>query len=514
VLRGAFFHETDDDWHTHDDDTSGAEGFDVGSLLDNVELTTVGIDVGSSTSHLLFGRLQLKRLTRSLSSRFVVVKREVLSSSPILLTPYREDGLIDVKALERFVHQAYAEAGLQPTDIDTGAVILTGAALERANARAVAELFAGEGGKFVCASAGHNLEAMLAAHGSGAVALSRSDGTTLLHVDIGGGTTKLSLLHAGEVVSTAAIHVGGRLVAFDDDERVTRIEPSAALIANHLEIELELGRRITPQDRQRMADCLTEILLDYVAGRAPSHLGVGFLLTEPLATDGLAPSGVTFSGGVAEYVYGREASEFGDLGALLGGAMRRAAAEDRLPADPVPLKEGIRATVLGASQFSVQLSGNTVHVSDSSILPLRNLPVVFARPRAGDIVTSIRQGFSRLDLVEGEAPVALAMPWHGAPHYAQLRALGEGIVQGLQRSLACRFPIVIALEGDIAASLGAILTEDLNVTAPLICIDGLQLVELDYVDLGEVIQPAGVVPVVVKSLAFAQEVFSKHGIHD
>ena len=173
MLTGAFFHEG----HDHDDlrfvDHHGDEGggggddggLDVTWALDNVELTTVGVDVGSSTSHLLFARLHLQRLTQSLSSRFVVVHREVLHRSPILLTPYRpDDGLIDVQALEQFVEAAYAEAGLTPKDVDTGAVILTGAALERANARAVAELFASSGGKFVCASAGHNLEGILAAH--------------------------------------------------------------------------------------------------------------------------------------------------------------------------------------------------------------------------------------------------------------------------------------------------------------------------------------------------------------
>src|SRR5207253_8613418 len=170
---------------------------------------------------LLFAKLHLQRLTQSLSSRFVVVHREVLHKTPILLTPYRPDGLIDVQALERFVHAAYAKAGLTPEQIDTGAVILTGAALERANARAVAELFAGAGGKFVCASAGHNMEGILAAHGSGAAALSRVRGDTLLHVDVGGGTTKLAVLHNGEVVHTAAIHVGSRLVAFDENGRLT-----------------------------------------------------------------------------------------------------------------------------------------------------------------------------------------------------------------------------------------------------------------------------------------------------
>src|SRR6266705_354036 len=153
MLRGAVFHEGHDHDHDHDHEDAffhngdagvgDDDGFDVTWALDNVELTTVGVDVGSSTSHLLFAKLHLQRLTQSLSSRFVVVHREVLHRSPILLTPYRTDGLIDVQALELFVHEAYAEAKLSPDQIDTGAVILTGAALERANSRAVAELFAG-----------------------------------------------------------------------------------------------------------------------------------------------------------------------------------------------------------------------------------------------------------------------------------------------------------------------------------------------------------------------------------
>jgi ethanolamine utilization protein EutA len=174
----------------------------------------------------------------------------------------------------------------------------------------------------------------------------------------------------------------------------------------------------------------------------------------------------------------------------------------------VPLGEGIRATVLGASQFSVQLSGNTVHISNPEVLPLRNLPVVYARlesdrPDADAVAQAIRNGFVRLDLVEGEHPAAVALPWHGEPHYANLRALADGIARGMPRSLEAGFPLVIALDGDIGASLGGILSEELDVTAPMISIDGLQLVELDYVDVGELILPANVVPVVVKSLAFA-----------
>jgi len=125
-------------------------------------LRTVGIDIGSTTSHAMFARLRLQRLADSLSSRYVVVEREVLHRSPIVLTPYSAGNNIDAAALEAHIAGWYSSAGLAREDVDTGAVILTGAALEQDNARELADLFAGEGGKFVCATAGHALEATLA----------------------------------------------------------------------------------------------------------------------------------------------------------------------------------------------------------------------------------------------------------------------------------------------------------------------------------------------------------------
>jgi ethanolamine utilization protein EutA len=517
MMKGILFHEGHDHseldglhhFPDHHVDVDGAAEDERSETwdFDNVELRTVGVDVGSSTSHLLFAHLHLQRLVQSLSSRFVVVERKVLHRSPILLTPYRADGLIDVEALEQFVLRSYAEAGLERSDVDTGAVILTGAALERANARAVADLFAEEGGKFVCASAGHNLEGILAAHGSGAAALSRKLGATLLHLDVGGGTAKLALVRHGEVIQTSALHVGGRLVAVDDQDRVTRIEPSAHLIASDLGIRLELGEPLSAEDRGRMASALADILLDAANGRPMSPVGRQFWLTEPLTLDGHQPTGVTFSGGVAEYIFGREPQTFGDLAPELAQALASAGENGGLPAPVMPLGEGIRATVLGASQFSVQLSGSTIHISDPSILPQRNLPVVYARLGPGNpeqhlVADAIRQGFRRLDLEDGQTPVALALPWRGEPSYQSLRALAGGIADALPRSLAAGLPLVVALAADVGWSLGGILSEELGVTNDLVTIDGLDLVELDYVDIGEMIQPANVVPVVVKSLAF------------
>jgi ethanolamine utilization protein EutA len=208
---------------------------------DNVELTTIGIDIGSSTSHLMFGRVHMQRLSTALSSRFVVVGREVTWQSPIFLTPYLADYAIDTGRLARFVARCYADAGIARETVDSGAVILTGEALRRRNARAIAELFSAEAGKFVCASAGHHLEAQMAAHGSGAIRLSKERQATLLNVDVGGGTTKFALVQAGETLATVAIAVGGRLVVEAPDRGLVRVEEPAVTIAESLGIALPLG---------------------------------------------------------------------------------------------------------------------------------------------------------------------------------------------------------------------------------------------------------------------------------
>src|SRR5210317_529242 len=176
---------------------------------EHIELVTVGIDIGSSTSHLIFAKVHLQRRTQGLSSRYEVIKREILWQSPIRFTPFLGNGLIDADSLNGFIEHAYFDAGLHKHDVDSGAVILTGEAIKRSNAKAIDELFAAEAGKFVCATAGHRLECVLAAHGSGAVAASKAGGP-VLHVDIGGGTTKLALIHEGRILEVAAYAVGGR----------------------------------------------------------------------------------------------------------------------------------------------------------------------------------------------------------------------------------------------------------------------------------------------------------------
>jgi ethanolamine utilization protein EutA len=474
--------------------------------VENVELTTVGIDIGSSTSHLMFARVHLQRLAQALSSRFVVVRREVLWRSEVTLTPYLADNSIDAGALESFIHSAYDDAGIKRADIDTGAVILTGEALKRRNAQAIAELFADEGGRFVCASAGHHLEAIMAAHGSGAVGLSRN-GKVVLNVDIGGGTSKFALCRDGEVLETAAVAVGGRLVAHEG-RRVTRVEGPALEAASTLGERIVLGDEFSPVSERRLVDVLSGVLLDMIGGGDGGELGRRLLVTEPLASHGVTPDLVTFSGGVAEYVYGREQSDFGDLALGIADTIRTAIASGSLGVEVVQPPEGIRATVIGASQFSVQVSGNTVALSEEAVLPVHNLPVLHPRPDladevdASEVAAAVHAAAVRYGLEDGSAPVALSLKWSGEPLYRRLRSLADGLAAGMSPWIRAGHPVVVLLDGDIGSSLGHILRDEVGLPVPVVCLDGLALQELDYVDIGELIRPSHVVPLVIKSLLF------------
>ena len=500
VLVGDHDHELESDW-------SGERPKTDFYYADNIELTTVGMDIGSSTSHLMFSRLHLQRLGQFLSSRYVVVSRETLYRSPVLLTPYTADYNINASQLNTFIREAYEAAGLRHDDVDSGAIILTGEAVKRHNARAIADLFANQAGKFVCASAGANLESIMAAHGSGAVALSRHPPQTILNVDVGGGTSKLALIRDGEILQTAAINVGGRLVALDSGRRVVRIEPAARTYASRLGVELQLGQPLAEDDGRRLAGIMADCLISAVRREPPSPLVEELLITPPLNFAGHVDT-ITFSGGVSEYVYERENRDFGDLARPLAAAIRERTARFGLPASDDSAGERIRATVIGASQFTVQVSGNTIAVSRTELLPLHNLQVISPRlPEREDIspdelLAAIRRGFERLDLIEGEQAVAIALNWQGTPLYPYLRNLAEGILNGLPATLAAGLPLVLVFDGDYGELVGEIMREDFEIENDIVSIDNISLAEFDYIDIGEMILPSHVVPVVVKSLMF------------
>jgi ethanolamine utilization protein EutA (predicted chaperonin) len=473
---------------------------------ENVEFKTVGIDIGSSTSHLLFAKVALQRQSQRLSSRFVVIGREIVWRSPILLTPFLPDGTIDAQALGEFVRGSYRAAGFAQSEIDSGAVILTGEAIKRKNARAIDELFAEQAGKFVCATAGHKLEGRLAAHGSGAVALSKARDTCILHADAGGGTTKLALIDRGVIVGLSAFAVGGRLIATDAAGAWTRVDQPAQAVADDLGLKLSPQALADPAIRQKIAQRLASVAADFILDAPLDRLGQSLLLTERLPRT-CAPAGITLSGGVAEYMFGHEEKEFGDianlLAAELAGELSRRSALPLI--DP---GQRIRATVIGASQFTVQVSGKTIYLPDPYVLPVHNVPVVHVGLNSSGAIdpqrlaAAIRAGVEEIDL-ERNPRVAVAFSWRGDPEHSRLKAAGEGILRALLPIKERIKLLLLMIDGDVGKTLGRLLHRELNWPGKIVSIDGIELQELDYVDVGALIAPPGVVPVVIKSLLFA-----------
>jgi ethanolamine utilization protein EutA len=476
-----------------------------------ITLTSVGIDVGSSTSHLMFSRLVLERQGIALSSRFKVVERGITFRSPILLTPYSDETTIDTDELSRFIEGVYKDAGMTVDDVETGATIFTGEAAKKSNAEAISALFAEHAGKFVCATAGPNLEAVMAAYGSGACARSaRQDGNppkTVLNIDMGGGTAKLAICRDGEVLETSAINVGARLIAMTDQGKgpVTRIELAGQIVADELGIPLKHGELLSPEHQKAIAEKLADCLYNVAERRPLDPLSSRLMITGPLTYDGPIDS-VSFSGGVSEYVYGNEPRNFGDLGILLGKAVN-----ERVSRLGVPLDESeqmIRATVIGAGQYTLQVSGSTIFITRPELLPHRNLQVVApVQPEGAYTLESAKQAISqalvRQDIEEGDRAVALSFRWKMEPSYDRVKTLAQAIVESFPKTIATKIPLTLVFDTDIGGAVGSLLTREFMPEGDLVSIDEVTLGDLDFIDLGEELEEVHAVPVVVKSLVFS-----------
>jgi ethanolamine utilization protein EutA len=423
----------------------------------------------------------------------------VVHRSDVVLTPYTSPSRIDTDALRAFIERSYREAGWTRETVDSGAVIATGEAARKENAAAIVALFSDQAGRFVCATAGHHLESLLAAHGSGAVALSRSDATPLvLNIDIGGGTTKLAVCRRGRVEETAALDVGARVVSWDERGTVRAVTSAGARLAHRAGVALAVGHSADPAELDGLAEWIADLAL-----RVPNGVpydDAAIWLTDPIAT---APpfDAIVFSGGVGEYIHGWQEQEFGDLGLRLGRALvRRASAFSVVR--PV---ESIRATCIGASQYTVQVSGDTLYLSDRTLLPLHDLAAVAVRPAsasAADIAREVRGGIARLDREDGS--FALAVRWPHGPAYGALRELAQGIADGTRSVLREGRPLVVVVDADVAGIVGQMLRDEMGVAGPVLCVDQIALSDLDFIDIGAVVPEKEVVPVVVKSLVFAE----------
>lgn len=473
------------------------------------DLTSVGIDVGTTTTQVVLSRLTVRNSRRlGLVPRLEVDTRAVLYQGPVHPTPLVPPDEIDVEALTELLRSDYAAAGVDPSAVETGAVIITGETARRRNADAILAGLSGLAGDFVVTVAGPNVEAQIAGRGSGAAEYSAERYTTVVNVDVGGGSSNAAVFRSGRHVASAAIMVGGRQLTLDARSGiVTSLAPSGRAIVEELGLDLHEGQRADVRELRHLTDAMAELIVDLVLGEH-RPLADRISLTEPLPRiDGV--TAVFLSGGVGRSYYDLdpaddldEVAAYGDVGPLLARSLRE---DVRLATLPVLRpKETIRATVLGAASQTVTLSGSTIW-ADPGLLPLRNLPVVEPElpeelPAAGEVAGRLDAAVQRWDRGEDRA-VALALDLPERIDYPALSRLAEGVAAYSAAGSSGPDPVVLVTEHDYAQALGQTIKQA-QPDLPLVAIDQIGLGEGDFIDIGEPLMDGRVVPVSVKTLVF------------
>ncbi len=431
------------------------------------KLTSVGLDVGTTTTQLIVSELVVENRASQFSvPDMQIAEKNILYKSPVHFTPLLDADHVDGEKLREIVFREYQNAGIRPADVDTGAIIITGETSRKENAAAVLCALESYAGEFVVATAGPDLESVLAAKGAGAVALSEKTGKRVLHLDIGGGTSNLALIEDGKIRKTGCVNVGGRLLKLGENGEITYISPVLRGI-----FPGKIGEKPSISDLRSLAEGLAQVL-EMAAGLRSADDRLSHFVTRQSSAEGLAGAELfSFSGGVADCIdRPQEALAFGDLGPLLGWAIR----QSKLCQGSYRLgSETIRATVIGAGCHSTQLSGSTVFYRDV-VFPMKHIPV----------------GPGQFD-----TPSVLAIPGPESPHYGEISDLAAHIMANTPEG-----PILVALQSDCAKALGQALA--LRTDRPILCIDRVKMESGSYLDVGAPVGSA--LPVVIKTLVLPQ----------
>lgn len=482
---------------------------------DNVEylkIFSVGIDIGSSTSHLIFSRLTLKRETSffNMSNRFNLINREVIYESSIIFTPLIDRFTIDIDAVVAFCEEEYKKAGITREMVDTGAVLVTGETAKKANAAEIVKRLSSESGKFVSAAAGPNLESMLSAMGSGIVDQTLYSQKTVLHVDVGGGTSNLAIASGGQVISTSCINIGGRLLGVDKNFKIWRIDEPTNFVMNKLGMKYKIEDVISEEDARTIAGEYAKALVEVMRGSAKSSIAKELIMTEDL--DLSIPIDVySFSGGVSEMFYGSE-EIYDDIGMLLAEEIKKLVEEQGLTIEE-PLNK-IRATVIGAGAFSLSVSGSTTFFDEHIEFPINNIPVLTVNVRRDEfslekMEKAIKQVFKTFDMIEGEDMVALYFesPLYGSLGRSEewMPTFAKAIEKALPNSIANKKIIIIIFGNDMGKLFGITLRDETSIKSNVLCLDELKLEAGDWIDIGSPLSSTQAFPVTVKSLVFNKE---------
>ena len=475
-------------------------------------LISVGIDVGTTTTQVIFSNITIENMSSGARvPEFKIVGKEIFYKGKIHFTPLRSNTEIDETALKEIIEREYKNAGINPDDIDSGAVIITGETARKENAQNISKVLSGYAGEFVVATAGPDLEGIIAGKGSGAAKLSYENNDIVANFDIGGGTTNIAVFSQGEPIDTTCLDIGGRLLRFDKSGLVEYISPKLADICKEVNISLEKGKRYPDEVIRKICRYMAEILLEVSGVRSRSRLLE--LTLSPKSTAlrlDYKIDRVSFTGGVADYIYNNQAEtdlyKFGDIGILLGYEIK--AILNEFASKVIMPEETIMATVVGAGTQTMDISGSTISYSQSATLPLKNIPIIEItekeeRVNEEELEKTIMAKLQWYCLETQKQKVALFLKGERNVSFEKVTSLSKVIAKVWEEFYPHGEEVIVVIENDMAKVLGQSISRKLsNKQREVVCIDGIKVSSGDYIDIGKPIGNGSVLPVVIKTLVF------------
>lgn len=470
-------------------------------------ILSVGIDIGTSTTQLIFSRLTIENLASSYTvPRISIVNKEVIYRSNIYFTPLRSATEIDADAIKRIVRTEYEKAKIQAEELKTGAVIITGETARKENANQVLASLSDLAGDFVVATAGPDLESVLSAKGAGADRKSEENRNIVANIDIGGGTSNIACYQKGKLKGVSCLDIGGRLIKIND-KTITYIYPKIKELAKEHGIFLEVGEQADQKKLKEVCHLMADQLAMALHLKEKDEFHLKLYTNDGKAiSDSLAIDAVTFSGGVADYVYNKEEKgvfRYGDIGILLGQAVTEQKEFQKIPW--YEAVETIRATVVGAGTHTTNVSGSTITYARNQ-LPIKNIPILrISKEEEQDLeqlTASIKEQLPIFEVDGRLEQVAISLSGDYHTSFADIQLLAAAIVKGADVIIKSNYPLVIVVENDIGKVLGNAIQVLLERRKDVICIDGIHSQGGDYIDIGEPVANGRVVPVVTKTLIF------------
>lgn len=498
------------------------------------ELLSVGIDLGTSTTQLVFSKLTVENLASDYAvPNLKITNKKIVYESKIFFTPLLSPTEIDGEKIRQIVEQEYKNAKIKPKDVNTGAVIITGETARKENAALVLENLSEFAGEFVVSTAGPDLESLLSGYGSGAAMISEKSKSRIANLDIGGGTSNISVFENGKIKDVCCLDIGGRLIKVQGGKsdsknqvpKITYIFPKIKALAQKFKISIEETKEAEISELKKITDLMAEILADALnlqdtnvvsttstsSGQASSTITT--TLTENFYTNNgkplakkIALDGITFSGGVASIFYDLEKQdeknlfEYGDIGILLAKSILENSRFKK--AKILRPKETIRATVIGAGMYTTEISGSTILYSEE-ILPVKNIPVLSVSDDETENLDEIlSQNLPFYVNQTSEKIAAISFSGFGNTDFDSLQNLARKITRGTKILQEKNLPLIIVLQNDIAKALGFAMKSMLPENYPLVCIDSIKAKNGDYIDIGKPAAGGQVLPVVIKTLVF------------